>query len=144
MTLASFEAALERTDELELTTTGRATGKPVSCPVWFVRRGEKLYLVPGDGTDSQWYWSLFYVCDDAHLPGRGRICQVTRPAGLLSEDGCLGSEVLPGVVHGPPQRVVGHVFPARLADRVVGSAGVLPVAGDSGRPGVPPVAGPGQ
>ncbi len=42
MTLASFEAALERTDELELTTTGRVTGKPISCPVWFVRRGENL------------------------------------------------------------------------------------------------------
>ena len=47
MTLVSFEAALERTDEIELTTTGRVTGKPISCPVWFVRRGEKLYLVPG-------------------------------------------------------------------------------------------------
>ena len=58
MTLAGFEAALERTDEIELTTTGRVTGKPVSCPVWFVRRGEKLYLVPGDGTDSQWYKNL--------------------------------------------------------------------------------------
>ena|SRR5580704_14727096 len=58
MTLASFEAALERTDELELTTTGRVTGKPISCPVWFVRSGEKLYLVPGDGTDSQWYKNL--------------------------------------------------------------------------------------
>ena len=55
MTLVSFEAALERTDEIELTTTGRVTGKPISCPVWFVRRGEKLYLVPGDGTGSQWY-----------------------------------------------------------------------------------------
>jgi hypothetical protein len=44
MTLASFEAALERTGELELSTTGRVTGKPISCLVWFVRRGEKLYL----------------------------------------------------------------------------------------------------
>jgi deazaflavin-dependent oxidoreductase (nitroreductase family) len=58
MTLVSFEAALERTDEIELTTTGRVTGKPISCPVWFVRRGEKLYLVPGDGTGSQWYKNL--------------------------------------------------------------------------------------
>jgi deazaflavin-dependent oxidoreductase (nitroreductase family) len=58
MTLVSFEAALERTDEIELTTTGWVTGKPVSCPVWFVRRGEKLYLVPGDGTGSQWYKNL--------------------------------------------------------------------------------------
>lgn len=44
MTLASFEAALERTDEIELTTTGRVTGKPISCPVWFVRRGEKASI----------------------------------------------------------------------------------------------------
>jgi F420H(2)-dependent quinone reductase len=58
MTLVSFEAALERADEIELTTTGRVTGKPISCPVWFVRRGEKLYLVPGDGTGSQWYKNL--------------------------------------------------------------------------------------
>ena len=58
MTLASFEAALERMEELELTTAGRVTGKPISCPVWFVRRGEKLYLVPGDGTGSQWYKNL--------------------------------------------------------------------------------------
>jgi deazaflavin-dependent oxidoreductase (nitroreductase family) len=70
MTLASFEAALERTDELELTTTGRATGKPVSCPVWFVRRGEKLYLVPGDGTDSQWYKNLLKT-PAVHLAARG-------------------------------------------------------------------------
>jgi deazaflavin-dependent oxidoreductase (nitroreductase family) len=58
MTVVSFEAALERTDEIELTTTGRVTGKPISCPVWFVRHGEKLYLVPGDGTGSQWYKNL--------------------------------------------------------------------------------------
>jgi deazaflavin-dependent oxidoreductase (nitroreductase family) len=58
MTLASFEAALERADEIELTTTGRVTGKPISCPVWFVKRGEKLYLVPGDGTGSQWHKNL--------------------------------------------------------------------------------------
>ena len=68
MTLASFEAALERTDEIELTTTGRATGKPVSCPVWFVRRGEKLYLVPGDGTD----WIAPGILQDL-IPGKMQV-----------------------------------------------------------------------
>jgi F420H(2)-dependent quinone reductase len=58
MTLTGFEAALDHTNEIELTTTGRVTGKPISCPVWFVKRGGKLYLVPGDGTDSQWYKNL--------------------------------------------------------------------------------------
>jgi deazaflavin-dependent oxidoreductase (nitroreductase family) len=58
MTLTGFEAALDHANEIELTTTGRVTGKPISCPVWFVKRGGKLYLVPGDGTDSQWYKNL--------------------------------------------------------------------------------------
>jgi deazaflavin-dependent oxidoreductase (nitroreductase family) len=55
MKVADFEAALERTEEVEITTTGRVTGRQISAPVWFVRRGQTLYLVPGDGTDSQWY-----------------------------------------------------------------------------------------
>ena len=55
MTVADFEAALEHTDEVEITTTGRVTGKPITTPVWFVRRGETLYLVPGGGRDSGWY-----------------------------------------------------------------------------------------
>jgi deazaflavin-dependent oxidoreductase (nitroreductase family) len=58
MTLTGFGAALEHTNEIELTTTGRVTGKPISRPVWFVRRGGKLYLVPGDGTGSPWYKNL--------------------------------------------------------------------------------------
>jgi hypothetical protein len=58
MTLTGFGAALEHANEIELTTTGRVTGKPISCPVWFVRRGGKLYLIPGDGTDSPWYKNL--------------------------------------------------------------------------------------
>jgi deazaflavin-dependent oxidoreductase (nitroreductase family) len=58
MTVTGFEAALEDRDEIKLTTTGRVTGKPVSCTVWFVRRDGKLYLVPGGGTDSQWYKNL--------------------------------------------------------------------------------------
>jgi deazaflavin-dependent oxidoreductase (nitroreductase family) len=58
MTVTGFDAALKHKNEVELTTTGRVTGKPISCPVWFVRRGGKLYLVPGNGTDSQWYKNL--------------------------------------------------------------------------------------
>jgi len=33
MTLVSFQAALEHADEIELTTTGRVTGKPISCAI---------------------------------------------------------------------------------------------------------------
>jgi deazaflavin-dependent oxidoreductase (nitroreductase family) len=55
MAATSFESALENTDQLELTTTGRVTGRQTSCPVWFVRENGKLYLLPLTGSDSQWY-----------------------------------------------------------------------------------------
>jgi deazaflavin-dependent oxidoreductase (nitroreductase family) len=50
-----FETALDSANEIDLTTTGRKTGRESSRPVWFVRQGETLYLVPATGTDSQWY-----------------------------------------------------------------------------------------
>jgi deazaflavin-dependent oxidoreductase (nitroreductase family) len=50
-----FEAALQDRDEIELTTTGRVSGKQTSRTVWFTQREEKLYLIPVTGTDSQWY-----------------------------------------------------------------------------------------
>ena len=34
---------------------GRKSGKTISIPVWFVLEGEKLYLLPVQGSDTQWY-----------------------------------------------------------------------------------------
>lgn len=76
MTLVSFQAALEHADEIELTTTGRVTGKPISCPVRFVRHGEKLYLVPGDETGSQWYKNLLKT-PAVRPPARRARCSAT-------------------------------------------------------------------
>jgi deazaflavin-dependent oxidoreductase (nitroreductase family) len=50
-----FNQALEASREVELTVTGRRSGREISLPVWFVREGEKLYLVPVSGSDSNWY-----------------------------------------------------------------------------------------
>jgi uncharacterized protein len=52
---ADFERALSDTREIELTTTGRISGRESSQPVWFVRQGEYLYLLPIHGSDSPWY-----------------------------------------------------------------------------------------
>ena len=79
MTLTSFEASLEHTNEIELTTTGRVTGKPISCPVWFVRRDGKLYLVPGDGTDSQWYKNLLKTPAVRLAAGGGQYSATAEP-----------------------------------------------------------------
>lgn len=55
MTDTKFEQAVMNTNEIELTTTGRVTGRAISHPVWFVRKGTKLFLLPVVGADSQWY-----------------------------------------------------------------------------------------
>ena len=55
MAFADFENALSNTNEVELKTIGRRSGRESSRPVWFVRQGEKLYLLPVTGSDSQWY-----------------------------------------------------------------------------------------
>ena len=45
----AFSKALENTREIEITTVGRTTGRQISLPVWFVRRDDKLYLLPVTG-----------------------------------------------------------------------------------------------
>ena len=53
-----FNQALDDSREIELTVTGRTSGREISIPVWFVRDGEKLYLVPVKGSDSDWYKNI--------------------------------------------------------------------------------------
>ena len=53
-----FMKALEDSREIELTVTGRTSGREISKPVWFVQDGERLYLVPVKGSDSNWYKNI--------------------------------------------------------------------------------------
>ena len=58
MTFTEFREALKNTDEIEITVTGRKSGRRISNPVWFVLEGEKLYLLPVKGSDSDWYKNI--------------------------------------------------------------------------------------
>ena len=58
MAVADFEMALDGTMEVDLTATGRVSGRKTSRPVWFVRQGDTLYLLPVSGSASQWYKNL--------------------------------------------------------------------------------------
>ncbi len=49
---------LSRYRELTITVTGRKSGRAISIPVWFVLEDEKLYLLPVQGSDTQWYKNL--------------------------------------------------------------------------------------
>ena len=46
---------LSRSREINITVTGRKSGRAISIPVWFVLEDEKLYLLPVQGSDTQWY-----------------------------------------------------------------------------------------
>jgi deazaflavin-dependent oxidoreductase (nitroreductase family) len=46
---------LSRYREITISVTGRTSGRTISNPVWFVFEGNKLYLLPVHGSDTQWY-----------------------------------------------------------------------------------------
>ena len=46
---------LARYRQIEISVIGRRSGQTISIPVWFVLEGEKLYLLPVQGSDTQWY-----------------------------------------------------------------------------------------
>ena len=51
----SIKERLSRYREIKLSVTGRKSGKTISIPVWFVLEGDKLSLLPVQGSDTQWY-----------------------------------------------------------------------------------------
>ena len=48
-------ARLSRYREIKITVIGRKSGRTISNPVWFVFDDQTLYLLPVQGSDTQWY-----------------------------------------------------------------------------------------
>ena len=48
-------ARLARSREINIGVIGRKSGRTISNPVWFVLDGDKLYLLPVQGSNTQWY-----------------------------------------------------------------------------------------
>jgi deazaflavin-dependent oxidoreductase (nitroreductase family) len=46
---------LTRYHQIKISVIGRKSGQTISIPVWFVVEGERLYLLPVRGSDTQWY-----------------------------------------------------------------------------------------
>jgi hypothetical protein len=40
---------------IKISVIGRKTGRAISIPVWFVLESGTLYLLPVQGSDTQWY-----------------------------------------------------------------------------------------
>ena len=76
--------ALDSSQEIQLIVTGRKSGQEISLPVWFVRDGDQVHLVPVTGTDSNWYKNVLkepairVVAGSAQLSARST--PVTDPA----------------------------------------------------------------
>ena len=54
----AFNRALEKAKEIKISVIGRNTGKPITLPVWFVRENDTLWLLPVNGSKTQWYQNL--------------------------------------------------------------------------------------
>ncbi len=55
MDSSETQKALDSSVELQITVTGRRSGREFSTPVWFVREGKTIFLMPVRGSKNQWY-----------------------------------------------------------------------------------------
>jgi hypothetical protein len=49
---------LARVSEINISVIGRKSGATITLPVWFVLEGDKLYLLPVLGSETQWFKNL--------------------------------------------------------------------------------------
>jgi len=85
-----FTRALDSTREVELTVTGRKSGRAITLPVWFARDGGTLYLVPVSGSDSNWYKNVLRT-PTIRLAAGGAEC--TASAAPVTDPGRVGEIV---------------------------------------------------
>ena len=52
---SALKESLSQHREITLSVVGRKSGRNLSFPVWFVLDNETLYLLPVQGSDTQWY-----------------------------------------------------------------------------------------
>jgi hypothetical protein len=53
-----LKTLLQRDREVNVSVIGRKSGKVTTRPVWFVLEQDKLYLLPVQGSETQWYENL--------------------------------------------------------------------------------------
>jgi deazaflavin-dependent oxidoreductase (nitroreductase family) len=51
----ALKDSLSRSREIKISVTGRKSGRTISIPIWFVLEDDNLYLLPVQGSDTQWY-----------------------------------------------------------------------------------------
>ena len=58
MSKADLHQILNKVYEITLSVKGRKSTRDIPRPVWFVHEGNTLYLLPVQGSDTNWYKNL--------------------------------------------------------------------------------------
>ena len=58
MAKADLLRRLNKASEIRLNIKGRKSGRDIPRPVWFVHEGNTLYLLPVQGSDTNWYKNM--------------------------------------------------------------------------------------
>jgi deazaflavin-dependent oxidoreductase (nitroreductase family) len=87
MAHTDFSTGLQSANEIEITVTGRTSGRSHSYPIWFALDGKKLYLIPVKGSDTEWYKNLRKT-PTIRLAARGKT--FTTSARLLTDEAQIG------------------------------------------------------
>jgi hypothetical protein len=71
MVQTDFRTALQGSNEIEITVTGRTSNRSFTYLVWFVLEGDQLSLLPVRGSDTNWYKNVLKT-PTIHLTARGK------------------------------------------------------------------------
>ncbi|MGH9973581.1 MAG: nitroreductase/quinone reductase family protein [Nitrososphaeraceae archaeon] len=86
MSKADLYQKLNRAYEIRLSVKGRKSGRDIPRPIWFVHEGNTLYLLPVQGSDTNWYKNLLIdptlkiSVNGVEIPARGKL--ITDSKGL--------------------------------------------------------------
>jgi hypothetical protein len=58
MSKVALHQRLKKVYELTLSVKGRKSGRDIARPVWFVHAGNTLFLLPVQGSNTNWYKNL--------------------------------------------------------------------------------------
>jgi hypothetical protein len=81
MSKADLHQRLNKVYEIILGVKGRKSGRDISRPVWFVHEGNTLYLIPVQGSDTNWYKNLLVnptlkiSVNGVETPTRGKLIE---------------------------------------------------------------------
>lgn len=84
----SLKARMAQASEINITVTGRKSGRKTSRPVWFVLEDNDINLLPVEGSDTQWYQNVLknpkIEVESAGTKGEFKAIPITEPAEIAT------------------------------------------------------------